>query len=150
MLETFGEKVLKIVENWIPKKKYSKETEYRDDLAEFIRKELYLAQKQNPLSSLLGPQEHRVKTEAGRGYADIEIDEKIGIELKRNLNGKPQINRLYGQITEYNRQYDRTIVVLCGKMKEQTVEELKFQLNHIDQIWGNFWEDIRIVRKDEA
>jgi len=40
MFESLCNTVLGTVERWIPKKKYSKEIEYRDELAEFIRNEL--------------------------------------------------------------------------------------------------------------
>jgi len=40
MFESLCDTVLGIVERWIPKKKYSKELEYRDELMKFIRNEL--------------------------------------------------------------------------------------------------------------
>ena len=71
MFESLCDTVLGIVERWIPKKKYSKEIEYRDELAEFIRNEL----KRRQQDILFGtPKKHRVKKEAGRSHADIEID----------------------------------------------------------------------------
>lgn len=149
MFEIVREKVIKIVDNWIPKKKYSKETEYRDDLAEFIREELKRPQK-SLLSLLVGTQKHRVKMEARRVYADIEIDEDIGIELKLNLKGKTEMDRLYGQISRYESEYKCTFVVLCGVVKEETVEELEYWLDQIDNGLATFFGDIRVVRKDEA
>jgi len=102
MFESLCDTVLGIVERWIPKKKYSKEIEYRDDLAGFIRNEL----KRRQQDILFGiPEEHSVQKEAGRAHADIEIDRKIGIELKRNLKGKTEMNRLSGQIIDYEGDY---------------------------------------------
>ncbi len=145
------EDVRKIVNNWSPKKKYSKETEYRDDLVEFIRGELNRPQK-SFLRLFVGTQKHRVKKEAGRVHADIEIDRNIGIELKRNLKGKTEMDRLYGQISEYEREYECIIVVLCGEVREETVEELEYRLEQIDSGWGTVLDEpkVTIVRKDEA
>ncbi len=63
----------KIKHEWQPDWRWNDESLYRDDLFRFILKRL-------------GPT-HRIN-EAGRGLADI------GIELKLNLKGKPEINRL--------------------------------------------------------
>ncbi len=71
MFESLCDTVLGIVERWIPKKKYSKEIEYRDELMKFIRSELKRGQR----DILFGiPEEHSVQKEAGRAHADIEID----------------------------------------------------------------------------
>lgn len=147
MFGSLCEDVRKIVKKWTPKKKYSKETEYRDDLMEFIRREL----KQRQQIPLFGAQKHRVKKEAGRAHADIEIDTNIGIELKRNLKGKTEMDRVYGQISEYGREYECIIVVLCGEVREETVEELEYRLEQINND-GEFWDDakVTVVRKDEA
>ena len=124
MFESFCDDVLTIIERWAPKKKYSKETEYRDELMEFIRNELKRSQQDILFST---PKKHRVKKEAGRSHADIEIDRNIGIELKRNLKGKTEMNRLSGQIIDYEGDYSCIIVVLCGEVSEETVEELEYQ-----------------------
>jgi len=71
MFESLCDTVLGIVERWIPKNKYSKEIEYRDELMKFIRNEL----KRRQRDILFGiPEEHSVQKEAGRAHADIEID----------------------------------------------------------------------------
>ena len=151
MFENLCDDVLDIVEQWTPKKKYSKEPEYRDDLMEFIRSEL----KRSQQDILFGTSEkHRIKKEAGRSHADIEIDRNIGIELKRNLKGKTEMNRLTGQIIDYEGEYICIIVVLCGEVGEETVEELEYQFK---QRYGGvgFGLDpqmsrVTVVRKDES
>ena len=54
MFGSFCDDVLSIIKRWVPKKKYSKEAGYRDDLIEFIRREL----KRGNGISYLGHQEH--------------------------------------------------------------------------------------------
>ena len=114
------DEVLSIIKRWTPKKKYTRETEYSDELAEFIRKKL----KESQQGILFGcPEEHYVKREGGRSRADIEVDGRIGIELKRNLRGKTEMNRLMGQLSDYEDEYKCIIVVLCGEMKEETITQ---------------------------
>ena len=151
MFESLCDTVLGIVERWIPKKKYSKELEYRDELMKFIRNELKRRQ-QNILFST--PKKHRVKKEAGRAHADIEIDRNIGIELKRNLKGKTEMNRLSGQIIDYEGDYSCIIVVLCGEVSEETAEELEYQFKQryggVGFGLGTRGPRVIVVRKDEA
>jgi len=151
MFENLCDDVLSIVKRWFPKKKYSKEPEYRDDLMDFIRSEL----KRSQQDILFGtPRKHRVKKEAGRSHADIEIDRNIGIELKRNLKGKTAMNRLSGQIIDYEGDYSCIIVVLCGEVSEETVEEVEYQFK---QRYGGVGfglvppgPRVTVVRKDET
>ena len=151
MFESLCDTVLGIVERWIPKKKYSKEIEYRDELAEFIRNELKRRQQDILFST---PKKHHVKKEAGRAHADIEIDRNIGIELKRNLKGKTEMNRLSGQIIDYEGDYSCIIVVLCGEVSEETAEELEYQFEEryggVGFGLGPQKSRVEIVRKDEA
>jgi hypothetical protein len=151
MFESLCDNVLGIVERWIPKKKYSKETEYRDELMEFTRNELKRSQQDILFST---PKKHRVKKEAGRSHADIEIDRNIGIELKRNLKGKTEMNRLSGQIIDYEGDYSCIIVVLCGEVSEETVEELEYQFKQryggVGFGLGTQGPRVTVVRKDEA
>ena len=115
MFESLCDDVINIVGQWIPKKKYSKEPEYRDDLMEFIRSEL----KRSQQDLLFGaPETHLVKKESGRHLADIGIDENIGVELKLNLRRKAEMDRLEGQVSGFTREYSCIIVVLCGEVSE--------------------------------
>ncbi len=148
MFENLCEDILSIIKRWTPKKKYSREEGYRDELMEFIRSELKRRQK-----DFFGgtPEKHRIKKEGGRSHADIEIDRNIGIELKRNLEGKTEMNRLTGQIGDYASEYSCIIVVLCGEVSEETVEEVEYQFK---QRYGGVGfgsgPRVTVVRKDEA
>jgi len=151
MFESLCDDVLSIVKRWPPEKKYSKEPGYRDDLMKFIRSELERSQ-QNLLFGT--PEKHRIKKEAGRSHADIEIDRNIGIELKRNLKGKTEMNRLTGQIIDYEGEYSCIIVVLCGEVSEETAEELEYQFKQryggVGFGLGPQGPRVEVVRKDEA
>jgi len=74
------------------------------------------------------PEEHYVKREGGRSRADIEVDGRIGIELEVDLKGKTEMGRLMGQLNHYEDEYNCIIVVLCGEVREDTADELKYKL----------------------
>jgi len=96
---------------WEPRKEYSREEEYRDDLLEFLRINL------NRSNWLGASQYHSIQKESGRHLADIGIDRKVGIELKRNLKTKAEADRLVGQVKGYLREYyEGVIIVLCGSV----------------------------------
>ena len=118
---------------------------------EFIRSRLKRSQE----NLLFGtPEKHRVKKEAGRSHADIEIDRNIGIELKRNLKGKTEMNRLTRQVGDYASEYSCIIVVLCGEVSEETVEELEYQFKQryggVEFGLGPQGPRVELIRKDEA
>jgi len=118
---------------------------------EFIRREL----KRSQQNILFGPpRTHLVKKESGRHLADIGIDEDIGVELKLNLRKKAEMDRLEGQVSGFTREYSCIIVVLCGEVSEEIVEELKYRFK---RSYGNVGfglglqgPRVEIVRKDEA
>lgn len=151
MFGSLCDDVLSIIKRWGPKKKYSKEAGYRDGLIEFIRREL----KRGQQNILLGPpRTHLVKKESGRHLADIGIDEDIGVELKLNLRRKAEMDRLEGQVSGFTREYRCIIVVLCGEVSEEIVDELKYRFK---RSYGNVGfglgpqgPRLKVVKKDEA
>lgn len=96
---------------WIPKKEYSNEHGYRDDLTTFLKEKL-----NSPQNPLIGVSRGRVevKNEDGRGLCDVGVDERIGIELKKDFRKKRDIDTLNDQIIRYKRYYEDIIVVLVG------------------------------------
>ena len=99
MATSLFDNVLQIINDWNPKAEYSKESKYRDDLLTVLRKNLNQSENDvysSPIWGFDSSRHHFLKKEAGRSLADIGIDDEIGIELKRNLKRKSQINRLIG------------------------------------------------------
>jgi len=124
-------RVVKIIKKWKPKQEYDNETEYRDDLLDFLKAEF----KSNPIRNLAGaPVKTMILKEKGRDNVDIEINKtKIGIELKRNLKNKPDADRTIGQIYRYRKEYKGVILVACGKTNNNTWEEIVDLLYHPPQ-----------------
>jgi len=92
--EELWRRVVGIVKKWKPRQEYNDETKYRDDLLSFLKTEF----KINPIRDLVGnPLKTVILKEKGRDNVDIEIDRnKIGIELKRNLKNKADVDRAIG------------------------------------------------------
>jgi len=146
MLSSISDEVLRIIEEWRPKKDYRNESGYRDDLMAFIRKELKRESIWGP------PKKHRIRKESGRHLADIGIDEKIGIELKRNLSSQSSLDRLIGQIRRFMRSYNYIIVVLCGKTSEEILDDLRVEFKEHSargSVWGGPKTIIEIVKKSK-
>ena len=61
----------------------------------------------------------------GRTRADIAFRKNIGIELKLDLDSTAKFQRLIGQLADYRRVFDNTIVVLVGAHDRGLVKELK-------------------------
>lgn len=114
-----------LIRGWTPKQKYPKETDYRDDLMDFLYDGI-----NNSNSLMTGNRNIRIKPEAGRGLCDIAVgDRKVGIELKRELKSKSQMNRLQGQIDDYLDDYDEgVIIVLVGNVNKYVENELRHKL----------------------
>ncbi|MBW2986380.1 hypothetical protein KY333_03340 [Candidatus Woesearchaeota archaeon] len=127
MLGQLFNKVLDLVESWEPQEKYPNEDKYRNDLMAFLREEL-------SKPSLLGmPQALKIRKESGRALADIAINEKIGIELKKDLKNQSQVDRLVGQIRRYKKGYNDIIIVLVGNTNVEILDELNEAIRESDQ-----------------
>jgi hypothetical protein len=61
----------------------------------------------------------------GRIRADIAFERKLAIELKLDLNTMGKLQRLKGQLDDYAKAFDGTIVVLVGDTERNLVEDLK-------------------------
>lgn len=129
----FGDTV-SIIKNWEPEKEYNNEIEYRNDLLDLLRKKINSIQ--NPI---LGNQNRiSVTKEDGRGLCDIGIDRKIGIELKKDLKKKSQVDRLAGQILLFKKDYHDLIIVLVGKTDPEGLETLKVSIDSLSSNSSNY------------
>jgi len=123
--------VIRFIKSWQPQKKYGGELQYRDDLMEFLRDSL----NRSDSPFMLSPAKRvSIRKEDGRGLCDIAVDRRIGIELKKDLSKKAQINRLVGQIVDYKREYEDIVIVLVGETNKDALDGLK---DAIDDLVGN-------------
>lgn len=128
---TFND-VVTCINRWKPKEKYSTENQYRNDLIEVLR--LELNEKQSPLG--LQQQRISITKDDGRGLCDIGVAKKVGIELKKDLNSKSQIDRLAGQVMDYKEDYEDIIIVLVGDTNKDAYELLKDKIAQLSKSSG--------------
>ena len=123
----------RLIKKWKPEE-FSNEKQYRNDLVKFLRKQEF---------DWYG--EVIITKEDGRGLCDIAINQEVGIELKKDLKKKSEVDRLSGQIIDYKRQYDNLIILLVGKTNEDTLDLLKSKINHFKNNYD--FDEIKIIVK---
>ena len=140
--------VLQTISDWNPKAEYSTENKYRNDLLAFLRENLNSGSDafSSPIWGLNHSGHHFIKKEARRSLADIGIDDEIGIELKRNLKRKSQINRLVGQVVDYLSEYSCVIIVLCGHAEQEAVDIVKHNLKRILRSSSSLFGQEKLIR----
>jgi len=143
--EIFNEVSLNI-HRWQPQKEYLDEDGYSDDLIEFLRNVLNKPKPdlipRREIQHLIQPQ-HFIKKESGEHSADIGIGRKVGVEVKRNLEGKVEADRLIGQVDGFLREYpEGVIIVLCGKADIEQLEYLRNSLSKYSK--GNLFGGRRV------
>lgn len=109
---TLPRDVLDLVEQWIPSEQYGHEKEFQSELQDYLDKSLNQQSGGIGLGMDSGGG-HVVSTERGTSYGDVVIDDKIGIELKRNFSNS-QKKKLRGQLEDYADSYDYVIACACG------------------------------------
>ena len=129
MSDRLFEDTIRIINQWIPSKMYSTESKYRDELIQFIRDEF--SKRRNDFS-FVPPRKISVRKETGREFSDIAINRgRIGIELKKDLKQKKDVDRLTGQIVGYKKEYEDILVVLVGKTDREALERCKEMLSDL-------------------
>lgn len=129
------DKVVRIINQWRPQKKYPDELKYRDDLMSFIydklndsRGNIFLGENKNIL----------VRKEDSRSLCDIAVERNVGIELKFGKAGKirkSEIDRLHGQVGGYRKEYSEgVIIVLVGDVDKFSEAEVRKKLEDIHEL----------------
>ena len=145
MLNTFNDTV-SAIRRWQPAQHYSDESKYRDDLLKYLRKEMNLTSSY----TYMPKQKISVRKEDGWGLCHIAVGRNaVGIEMKKDLKGKSDVDRLTGQLVGYKSEYSDLIVVLVGKTDEEAFEYLKLQISAIKDNSYTAQQRIKIIRKDK-
>ena len=83
----------------------------------------------------------------GRAKTDIVIDEKVAIEIKKDLNKTSEFQRLIGQAHQFKYWPGFFLILLIGKTDSNLRDELQKQMNDINRNAGNFDPKISIIDK---
>jgi len=148
MFENIFDVVMRAVKEWIPKKRYSSEAGYRNDLYEFLRKKLNGKEEEN-FFALGSSKTYTVRTEFGSARADIAVinSEKIGIELKYNFDTKRKRITLVGQVVnDYFKEYSYVIIVLCGHVDTENFDVLQHDLKKYEPSNFSLGQQEKVVK----
>lgn len=104
-----AQRTLDFLEEWQPAERYDHERKYQSELQEYLRQKLN--QNRGPFGG--SGEDHAVSTERGKSRGDVVVDDRIGIELKREFSND-QERKLKGQLQDYRKEYDFVIAVACG------------------------------------
>jgi len=121
--------VLDLVERWVPSEVHGHEKEYQSELQDYLDEALN--QQSGGLDLGIGAGSgggHVVSTERGTSYGDVVVDDKVGIELKRNFSNS-QKKKLRGQLEDYADNYDYVIACACGIEDMDGWRELENKFN---------------------
>ena len=121
--------VLDLVEQWIPSEEYGHEKEYQSELQDYLDEALNEQSGGIGLGMDAGGGSHVVSTERGTSYGDVVVDDRIGIELKRNFSNS-QKKKLRGQLEDYADNYDYVIACACGIEDMDGWRELENKYNN--------------------
>ncbi len=110
MYPSITDSLILAISAWEPKTRGA-EPKYRDDLVDYLRSKLW--------------SQFSFTKEARRGLCDISVNRQVGIELKKDLKTKSQIDRLIGQVREHKRDYQEVIIVLVGKTNKDALDQLR-------------------------
>lgn len=108
--------VARIIENWTPPRKRSREESYKAELSQYLR-------NQN-----LG----KVVEEKGDSKVDILINDTIPVEIKKNP-GKAELDRLTGQVKRMIKEYGHIITCIVEASGSQDLIN-DFEDLHTDEI----------------
>lgn len=122
-IDLLFDNVVKAINGWKPSSEYTHHDGYKDDLQNYL---LNVLNRPDPMR--LTEQSVVVRKEAGRGFCDLEVNRRIGIELKRNLKSKEMVDRLTGQINDYEREYPYIIIVLVGNTDTNHFQHLRMDI----------------------
>lgn len=104
--------VVRALDRWIPEREYQLETRFRDDLQDFLDRELNETDDFG-IDIGLGRGHVPVSTEHGTENVDVCVDDSVAIELKRNLTNS-QTKKFRGQLDAYRDEYPFVIGCACG------------------------------------
>jgi hypothetical protein len=120
-------RVKQLIISWPrPKGSDCSHNEYRDSLYKYLR------------AHLRCPEKVVKESGSGRERIDIKVGEKVAIEIKANIKGTGEFQRLMGQVHTYGCDY--IFVVLCGRSHDGQLVDRLFE--EIEQL-----EDVEVIEK---
>lgn len=106
------EDVLGMVDYWVPAKDHNRKTGFRDELEQFLRRELNQPSN-NPVALNLGQRKYDVQNTRSKADANITVDDVVGIELVHNFSKQDRADYA-DRIENYSGGLPYLIICACG------------------------------------
>jgi hypothetical protein len=103
--------VAEIIEKWQPFE-CKTERDFKKSLLDELRKKL----KDKNIIEEYG---------SGKQKIDIVVQDKVPIELKKDLKSNAQLHRTLGQVEEYLTKWEYLLLVLCGEIAPDFLKSLE-------------------------
>ena len=121
------DKVINTIQNWVPKRKRNSEEGYKIELREYLENNT----------------KYSVSEETGESNADLVVNDKYAIELKKNPS-LPEYDRLFGQIARHFNNYDYVIALICDVASDDRYRQF---IRNIDEIYEKLNLNIYVLTK---
>ena len=120
------ESVIQLVEKWIPDRKRRSEEGYQVALRSFLEQKRY-----------------RVEEGAGDSDVDLAVNDKVGIELKKDPV-LAEYDRCFGQIARHLNNYDYVLVVVLNATHQDRFREFE---SNVDKFYIAIGLNVVVIRK---
>ncbi len=120
------DKIVDIIISWIPARKRNQEEGYKVELRSHFENLKY-----------------KVSEEKGDSKADLIINDKYPIELKKSPNFQ-EYDRLFGQTVRHVKYFDSLIIVIFDVEKNDQYNEFT---SNIDYVFENLDKDVTVISK---
>ena len=131
--------VLALTRDWKPGRRHRLEFGYRNDLTDFLRKQLFSRDNFWQTKGV------GVRKEPKAGLADIQVGKVVGIELKKDLTTKEQVDSTVGRVAADD--YRQMIIVLVGHTNQDKFRMLE---EHLGTYKNNVKHLLRIEIDDKG
>lgn len=115
LFDDIFDEVGKVIKSWKPRG-CKTEKDYEKRLIQKLEKELPKRNIQKQIGS-------------GRQRVDIVVDDKLAIEIKKDLDSTGAYHRLIGQLDQYLKKWSEVFVVLCGETDRDMHKSLQKYAN---------------------
>lgn len=106
--------------DWTPTRSYSQESEFQDEMEEYLTARL----NADGSESILSARNVLVDRTHGQLECDVVVSDAIGIIVKQNPTAS-QFETLQQLIPEYRKTYTHVIIIACGTFDKNGWEQLK-------------------------
>jgi hypothetical protein len=121
------ERIIDSINKWVPKRRHRDEDGYQTEIRSYLEYECELS----------------VREEKGETKADLLVNEKFPVELKKSPN-LAEYDRLFGQLARHALAYGTAIAVICDIKRRDEFDDF---ISRKDRIFGRSGLKVVVISK---